>query len=61
MVLLMDPNGGKNNLSNKLSKEEAIERLKKENFRRITVSFYKYIIINEYELSCSIFKITGLL
>ena len=26
----MDPNGGKNNLSNKLSKEEAIARLEKE-------------------------------
>jgi UPF0176 protein len=50
MVLLMDPNGGKNNLSNKLSKKEAIERLKKENFRRITVSFYKYIIINDTNL-----------
>jgi len=46
----MDPNGGKNNLSNKLSKKEAIERLKKENFRRITVSFYKYIIINDTNL-----------
>jgi len=43
----MDPNGGKKNLFNKLSKKEAIERLEKENFKRITVSFYKYIIIKD--------------
>ena len=35
----------KNNLSNKLSKEEAIARLEKESFKRITVSFYKYVHI----------------
>ena len=43
----MDPNGGKNNLSNKLSKEEAIARLEKESFKRITVSFYKYVHITD--------------
>ena len=43
----MDPKGGKNNLSNKLSKKEAIARLKKESFKRITVSFYKYVHITD--------------
>ena len=41
----MDPNGGKKKLFNKLGKEKAIERLSNEDFKRITVSFYKYIII----------------
>ena len=43
----MDPNGGKKKLFNKLGKEKAIERLNKEDFKRITVSFYKYIIISD--------------
>ena len=43
----MDPNGGKKKLLNKLGKEKAVERLNKENFKRITVSFYKYIIITD--------------
>ena len=45
----MDPNGGKKNLCNKLSRVEAIERLELENFKRITISFYKYIIIKDVE------------
>ena len=43
----MDPNGGKKKLFNKLGKEEAIARLNSEDFKRITVSFYKYIIITD--------------
>ena len=35
---------------NKLSKEQALELLKKENFKRKTVSFYKYIIIQEPDI-----------
>ena len=41
----MDPNGGKKELFNKLGREEAIARLGNESFKRITISFYKYIII----------------
>ena len=43
----MDPNGGKKKLFNKLGKEKAIESLNNEDFKRITVSFYKYIIITD--------------
>ena len=43
----MDPNGGKKKLFNKLGKEAAIARLNNEDFKRITVSFYKYIIITD--------------
>ena len=45
----MDPNGGKKKLFNKLGREEAILRLEKESFKRITLSFYKYIIINDID------------
>ena len=41
----MDPNAGKKNMFNKLSKEQCVALLEKENFKRITVSFYKYIIL----------------
>ena len=43
----MDPNGGKKNLFNKLGRVEAISRLKSETFKRITISFYKYVIIDD--------------
>ena len=43
----MDPNGGKKNLFNKLGRGEAISRLKSETFKRITISFYKYVIIDD--------------
>ena len=43
----MDPNGGKKNLFNKLGRVEAISRLKSEPFKRITISFYKYVIIDD--------------
>ena len=38
----MDPNGGKKNMVNKFSKEQALKLLDDEKFNRITVSFYKY-------------------
>ena len=41
----MDPNGGKKNLFNKLGRKEAIQRLNEEAFKRVTVSFYKYVAI----------------
>ncbi len=44
--LEMDPNGGKKNLYNKLSKSVAMTRLRSESFKRKTISFYKYVIIN---------------
>ena len=43
----MDPNGGKKNLFNKLGRKEAIQRLNEETFKRVTVSFYKYVIIQD--------------
>ena len=42
----MDPNSGKKGMFNKLSKEQAIDLLKKETFKRKTVSFYRYVIID---------------
>ncbi len=42
----MDPNAGKKHLLNKLSKEEALKRLNSEDFKRVTVSFYRYVIID---------------
>ena len=44
--LEMDPNGGKKNLYNKLSKSVAMTHLRSESFKRKTISFYKYVIIN---------------
>ena len=41
----MDPNAGKKNMFNKLSKEQCLALLEKETFNRITVSFYRYIIL----------------
>ena len=46
----MDPNGGKKNMFNKLSKDQCIALLEKEDFKRITVSFYKYIILKDLNL-----------
>lgn len=43
----MDPNGGKNPPVNKLSREHLQERLNNETFTRRTVSFYKYVILND--------------
>ena len=43
----MDPNAGKKHLLNKLSKEEALKRLHAEDFKRVTVSFYRYVMIED--------------
>lgn len=43
----MDPNGGKRPLVNKLNRAQLIERLNNETFQRRTVSFYKYVILDE--------------
>ena len=34
-------------LYNKKNKEQLIEQLKKENFNRLTLSFYRYVNINK--------------
>ena len=53
----MDPNAGKRNLVNKLSREELQAKLEGENFDRITLSFYKYVIIdNPQELRDELFQ-----
>ena len=45
----MDPNAGKKNMFNKLSKEQCLSLLEQENFNRITVSFYRYIILEDLQ------------
>lgn len=45
----MDPNAGKKRLYNKLGKTELLKKLETENFRRRTVSFYHYVIIDDPE------------
>ncbi len=42
----MDPNTGKKGMFNKLSKEQGIDLLNAENFKRKTVSFYRYVILD---------------
>ena len=42
----MDPNTGKKEMFNKLSKQQAMQLLKKETIKRKTVSFYKYVILD---------------
>jgi len=42
----MDPNAGKKDMFNKLSKEQCMALLEKETFKRVTVSFYKYILLD---------------
>ncbi len=41
----MDPNSGKKGMFNKLSKDQAVDLLKDEDFKRKTVSFYRYVIL----------------
>ncbi|QNR25470.1 oxygen-dependent tRNA uridine(34) hydroxylase TrhO [Croceimicrobium hydrocarbonivorans] len=43
----MDPNAGKKNLVNRYSREELEARLMAEDFKRITVSFYRYVILDD--------------
>jgi UPF0176 protein len=42
----MDPNSSKKNMFNKLSKEQGLKLLAQEGFKRKTVSFYRYVIID---------------
>ena len=42
----MDPNSGKKNMFNKLSKNQGLRLLVQEGFERKTLSFYKYVIID---------------
>jgi UPF0176 protein len=52
----MDPNAGKKGLINKYSREELQQRLEAETFTRKTVSFYRYVHINDpYALRDSLF------
>lgn len=52
----MDPNGGKKGLYNKLSREQLIEKRNRETFKRRTVSFYRYVMIdNPHEMRDSLF------
>ena len=41
----MDPNTGKKGMFNKLSKEQGLQLLEKECFKRKTVSFYRYVTL----------------
>lgn len=43
----MDPNAGKRGLYNKLGPEELRKKLATEDFKRRTVSFYRYVIIED--------------
>ena len=53
----MDPNSGKKDMFNKLSKELALKKLHEEQFARRTISFYRYVIIdNPIELRDSLYK-----
>ena len=45
----MDPNTGKKNMFNKLSKEQALKLLNEEGFSRKTISFYRYVIVKNPE------------
>jgi UPF0176 protein len=42
----MDPNTGKKGMFNKLSKQQGMQLLKQENFKRKTISFYRYVILD---------------
>ena len=62
----MDPNGGKKNLFNKLSKQDCIQSLQNETFERVTLSFYKYVKLTDLEklrdalyLKCNELEVLG--
>ena len=53
----MDPNTGKKNMFNKLSKEQGLKLLEQEVFERKTISFYRYVIIDSpYELRDKLYE-----
>ena len=43
----MDPNANKYSLINKLSSQDAKKKLESETFKRTTLSFYKYVKLND--------------
>ena len=43
----MDPNTGKKGMFNKLSKKQAFQLLDQEDFKRRTISFYRYVILDD--------------
>ncbi len=43
----MDPNTGKRGMFNKLSKQQGLQLLQKEEFERKTVSFYRYVLLDD--------------
>ena len=55
----MDPNAGKRDLVNKLDKESLRAKLEAETFKRITLSFYKYVIIDDPQNSAMPFLKSG--
>lgn len=46
----MDPNAGKKHLLNKYSREDLTKQLQAETFTRKTLSFYRYVQINQPEI-----------
>ena len=46
-IFKMDPNTAKKNLFNKLSKDQGMKLLDQEDFNRKTVSFYRYVILDD--------------
>ena len=53
----MDPNTGKKNMFNKLSKKQGLKLLDQEGFERKTLSFYRYVIIDSpYELRDELYE-----
>ena len=53
----MDPNTGKKNMFNKLNKEQGLKLLEQEGFKRKTVSFYRYVIIDfPYDLRDELYE-----
>ena len=43
----MDPNANKYSLFNKLSSQDAKKKIESETFKRTTLSFYKYVKLND--------------
>jgi UPF0176 protein len=43
----MDPNSGKKGIFNKLSKQQGMQLLNQEDFKRKTISFYRYVILEQ--------------
>ena len=46
----MDPNAGKKGLINKMGPEELRKKLEAEDFKRRTISFYKYVMISNTDV-----------